>query len=338
MANQKTAAALKQATSDEQFKKWLKKIGQEGLKQIQELLLKTAQQNQELAAMVKEDPENTMVLFAYEVYKQEVKKNKEQATQSTEPENVQYDDSLEDMNNPPLSSPISAKTGAKLNHIAYLNGHCPEGYEMQYYRVGGTVCKKCAKKKEALLQSMACGGKKRIKKGQGGLQFDPKRMYEIADFNKRRLEEMGRQRASGELYERKKTLDTFLEQLKQNTTNAAKQRLNKLYRPLPDMQKVEPQNNPTLEQELLSAPDKAARDSIMRAWGMFKKGGKTLTKAKANSLKYKGGPGDINSTEGMKPNKKQRRMLCKKIGGMVNNAKKITIYQQPGMIDYVKLN
>ena len=163
---------------------------------------------------------------------------------------------------------------------------------------------------------------------------------------------MGKQKASEELYKRKKTLDTFLEQLKQNPTNAmepsheaphlnpednvsAPRTINRPYRTLPDMQKREPQNNPTLEQELLSAPNKAARDSIMRAWGMFKKGGKTLTKAKANSLKYKGGPGDINSTEGMKPNKKQRRMLCKKIGGMVNNAKKITIYSQPGMFDVV---
>ena len=67
----------------------------------------------------------------------------------------------------------------------------------------------------------------------------------------------------------------------------------------------------------------------------YKNGGKTLTKAKANSLKYKGGPGDINSTQGMKPNKKQKKMLCKRIGGMVNNAKKITIYSQPDMFDVI---
>jgi len=63
----------------------------------------------------------------------------------------EYNDNLEDMNNPPLTNPITAKFGAKLKHITELNGRCPEGYEMRYYKIGGTVCKKCAKKKEALL-------------------------------------------------------------------------------------------------------------------------------------------------------------------------------------------
>lgn len=46
------------------------------------------------------------------------------------------------------TSPSMAKNGAKLNYIKELRGICPEGYEMQSYKVGGKVCKKCIKKKE----------------------------------------------------------------------------------------------------------------------------------------------------------------------------------------------
>lgn len=40
-----------------------------------------------------------------------------------------------------------ARLGAKLNYIKYLNGKCPAGYEMTYYKQGGKTvkagCKKC---------------------------------------------------------------------------------------------------------------------------------------------------------------------------------------------------
>lgn len=143
----------------------------------------------------------------------------------------------------PMNVPPSA-FGRKGLKIMQMNGHCPEGYEIVSYGLGG--CVKCRKAKlkrlqELLVEDMKCGGKKRIKKGSNG--------------------------------------------------------------------------------EIL-----------------LKKGGKSLTKARANALKYKGGPGDIDSTQGMKPNRKQRKMLTKKVkGGMVRNAKKITIYQQPGMIDVIHL-
>lgn len=39
-----------------------------------------------------------------------------------------------------------AKFGAKLNYIKTLRGQCPSGYEMQYFKAGGRVCKKCMKK------------------------------------------------------------------------------------------------------------------------------------------------------------------------------------------------
>lgn len=40
----------------------------------------------------------------------------------------------------------AAKFGAKLNYIRQLNGKCPDGYEMQYFKQGGQICKKCIKK------------------------------------------------------------------------------------------------------------------------------------------------------------------------------------------------
>lgn len=40
----------------------------------------------------------------------------------------------------------AARFGAKLNYIKQLNGQCPEGYEMNYYKEGGQLCKRCMKK------------------------------------------------------------------------------------------------------------------------------------------------------------------------------------------------
>ena len=40
----------------------------------------------------------------------------------------------------------AAKFGAKLNHIKKLRGQCPDGFEIQYYKSGGNLCKKCVKK------------------------------------------------------------------------------------------------------------------------------------------------------------------------------------------------
>lgn len=60
---------------------------------------------------------------------------------------------------------IAAKKGLK---ISQLNGHCPEGYEIEKYLVGG--CVKCKKKKQpALTEELKCGGKKkRFKKCEDG--------------------------------------------------------------------------------------------------------------------------------------------------------------------------
>lgn len=39
-----------------------------------------------------------------------------------------------------------AKFGGMLNYVEYLRGVCPEGYEMQFFKQGGQICKKCVKK------------------------------------------------------------------------------------------------------------------------------------------------------------------------------------------------
>ena len=72
----------------------------------------------------------------------------------------------------------AAKFGAKLNYIKSLRGQCPEGYEVSYYKVGGTLCKKCMKKQQEMekggyipkdpIDEFKCGRKMKKKKAQGG--------------------------------------------------------------------------------------------------------------------------------------------------------------------------
>lgn len=76
----------------------------------------------------------------------------------------------------------AAKFGAKLNYIKRLNGQCPEGTEMYYYKQGGRLCRKCmqAKQKESKqtsnnpIDAFKCGRKIKekneeiIKHQQGG--------------------------------------------------------------------------------------------------------------------------------------------------------------------------
>ena len=58
-----------------------------------------------------------------------------------------------------------AKRGAKLNYINRLKGNCPEGYQMNYFKVGGKVCRQCQK----METPKASCGKKRVKKGCSGM-------------------------------------------------------------------------------------------------------------------------------------------------------------------------
>lgn len=69
----------------------------------------------------------------------------------------------------------SARRGAKLAYVRQLRGICPEGTEMRYYKVGGTICKKCVQKARAgkkvskpknAVEEFKCGRK--VNKFDGG--------------------------------------------------------------------------------------------------------------------------------------------------------------------------
>lgn len=77
----------------------------------------------------------------------------------------------------------AAKFGAKLNYIRKLNGQCPEGMEMHYYKQGGRLCRKCiqAKQNEEEIEypsnpidAFKCGRKMKKKKCENGglISFD----------------------------------------------------------------------------------------------------------------------------------------------------------------------
>ena len=73
----------------------------------------------------------------------------------------------------------TAMNGAKLNYINQLNGKCPQGTHLSYYRIGGTLCKKC--EVDAHNESsdpikafkQKCGGK--VKKKELGGEMDDKK-------------------------------------------------------------------------------------------------------------------------------------------------------------------
>lgn len=79
----------------------------------------------------------------------------------------------------------SAKFGAKLNYIQSLRGICPDGYEIEYFKAGGQVCKKCVKKQKMsegnkmtssqnAIDAFKCGRKmkKKVTKNEAGGNTD----------------------------------------------------------------------------------------------------------------------------------------------------------------------
>lgn len=70
----------------------------------------------------------------------------------------------------------TAMNGAKLKFINQLNGKCPQGTHLSYYKVGGTLCKKCEADNEDKNPIKAfkdkCGGK--MKKKEFGGELDDK--------------------------------------------------------------------------------------------------------------------------------------------------------------------
>lgn len=75
----------------------------------------------------------------------------------------------------------AAKFGAKLNYIRKLNGQCPEGMEMHYYKQGGRLCRKCMQVKQNEeeieypsnpIDAFKCGRKMKKKKCEIGGTVD----------------------------------------------------------------------------------------------------------------------------------------------------------------------
>lgn len=75
----------------------------------------------------------------------------------------------------------AAKFGAKINYIKKLRGQCPDGYELQYYKSGGQLCKKCIKKQvmqeggdlpQDPIDQFKCGRKMKKKKCETGGTVD----------------------------------------------------------------------------------------------------------------------------------------------------------------------
>lgn len=75
------------------------------------------------------------------------------------------------------------KFGGMLNYINKLRGQCPEGQELQFFKIGGKVCKKCAKKVTMeddgktptnVVDAFKCGRKMKKKKCENGglIDFD----------------------------------------------------------------------------------------------------------------------------------------------------------------------
>lgn len=84
-----------------------------------------------------------------------------------------------------------AQRGTKLNYIKMLRGQCPEGYEMQYYKTGGRLCKKCVQKamsqggsiSDDPIDQFKCGRKMK-KKENGGI-------FDSSNFSKATLAKCG---------------------------------------------------------------------------------------------------------------------------------------------------
>ena len=92
----------------------------------------------------------------------------------------------------------AAKFGAKLNYIRKLNGQCPEGMEMYYYKQGGRLCRKCMQVKQNEeeteypsnpIDAFKCGRKIKKKKCEIGGTVD---MYKCgAKMKKKKCEDGG---------------------------------------------------------------------------------------------------------------------------------------------------
>lgn len=74
----------------------------------------------------------------------------------------------------------AAKFGAKLNYIKQLRGQCPDGYEMKYFKSGGSMTKKCVACEKQVevetpsdpIEAFRCGRKMKKKECGGSVEMD----------------------------------------------------------------------------------------------------------------------------------------------------------------------
>lgn len=108
-------------------------MDEQTLQQIQQLVAAAMQGNQE-------------ALNAIQQVQQEAQKGNQQAIQLMKV----IQEIAQQMQGQQSQQVQSAKTGAKINYIKQLRGKCPEGYNLEYYKSGGCLCKKCVAKKKSM--------------------------------------------------------------------------------------------------------------------------------------------------------------------------------------------
>lgn len=115
----------------------------------------------------------------------------------------------------------AAKFGAKLNYIKGLRGQCPDGYDMQYYKQGGRLCKKCIKKQKMMKAPSDPIEAFKTKKAQQGARV-PKKRFPLYDMKngKRTVtyykDEATRDSIAANRYNDEEVLDTKPGSLKKN--------------------------------------------------------------------------------------------------------------------------
>ena len=172
-----------------------------------------------------------------------------------------------------MEGSLFAKMGAKLDYLTRLNGNCPEGYEIEKFSIGG--CAKC-KKKHALL--FEPGGD--IKKRFSQQKINPADTVHVNGQPRTLTDDRGRSIVKGIKPYSKEEYQKDLKDSKKGKKDAKN--------------RVQKQDEKT----------------------MYKCGGKPKKRIskKENGSAFKkvnGGPGSVDSTRDMKPNKKQRKMIKK---------------------------
>lgn len=170
-----------------------------------------------------------------------------------------------------MEGSLFAKMGAKLDYLTRLNGKCPEGYEVEKFSAGG--CAKC---------------KKKILTFQNSGQVKPRFTQKINPADTVHVDGQPRTLTDDRGRPLVKKMKVYSTQEYQRDQKAARKGDNNAKK------RVQKQDEKT----------------------MYKCGGKSkkrITKHKCGSAfkKVNGGPGSVDSTRDMKPNKKQRKMIKK---------------------------